>query len=202
MNVCCWQVVTYIHAHTCCDTLILSAPFNKLGQIMDSLSCWKTSWWMFSYISVYLTSSVGSNSVSKLYKATPINHFNSIYHPNKNMTKILNFFWHSKLILLISEHPVWTSQHRPIVLAVFIIWSSKMIQVFFIGLPMPSKALYDLRGCVKDPDSAYERNKPLWLMAFVMQRALHPSAPLRIMCVCVPVRVNKYEKLLVLLSTP
>lgn len=103
---------TYIHTHTCCDTLTLSAPFNKLGQIMDSLSCRKTSWWMFSYISLYLTSSVGSNSVSKLYKATPINHFNSLYHPNKNM--ILNYFWHSKLILLISEHPVWTSQHRPI----------------------------------------------------------------------------------------
>lgn len=64
-----------------------------------------------------------------------------------------------------------------------------MIQVFFIGLPMPLKALYDLQGCVKDPDSASERNKPLWLMAFVMQRALHPSAPLRIMYVCVSLRV-------------
>lgn len=104
----------------------------------------------------------------------------SICHTNKNMTHILNPFWHSNWTLLISEHHVWTSPHRPAVLAAFIIRSSKMIQVFFIGLPMPLTAPYDLRGCVKDPDSAYERNKPLWLMAFVMQRAL---LPLRFMCV-------------------
>ncbi len=44
------------------------------------------------------------------------------------------------------------------VLAPLIISSSKMIQVFFIGL-MPLKALYDLRGCVEDPDSMHERNE-------------------------------------------
>lgn len=59
-----------------------------------------------------------------------------------------------------------------------------MIQVFFIGLyfigPMPFKRSLQPVGSVKDPDSAHERNKPLCLMTFVMQRPVLPS----VLCVC------------------